>query len=223
MKGIVPVPVRTPLVEPGDDICAVVARCVAGLARNGDVIALSETAVAIAQNQTIRAEHIRPGRLAYALAQRAGPLATVSQPESLQLVIDRVGAWRVLLAASAHVIGTLTGRRGLFYALMGDAITAMDGYTGTMPPFERTIVLAPQDPDGVAISVTEYTGVDCAIVDANDLRRAKVLGASAAVRRDVVASALLSNPAGNSDEQTPIVILKWRGDGDNPLLEPAIT
>ncbi len=222
-RGIVAIPVRTPIVQPGDDLSAIVVRCVAGLARIGDVMAVSETAVAIAQNQAIRAEHIRPSKLAYALAQRAGPLATVNQPESLQLVIDRVGAWRVVAAAGAHVVGRLAGRRGVFYTMMGEAITAMDGYTGTMPPFERTIVFAPQDPNGFAQSVKERTGIDCAVADANDLQKAKVLGATAGVRTDVVAAALLSNPAGNGDEQTPIVVLKWRGEGANPLIQAAVS
>jgi hypothetical protein len=36
-----------------------------------------------------------------------------------------------------------------------------------------------------------------------------------------VESALLGNPAGNGDEQTPLVILAWRGAGANPLVRAA--
>jgi hypothetical protein len=36
-----------------------------------------------------------------------------------------------------------------------------------------------------------------------------------------VVAALLDNPHGNSDEQTPIVVFKWRGNGSNPLLHDA--
>ena len=61
------------------------------------------------------------------------------------------------------------------------------------------------------------TSVACAIVDANDLHKAKVLGASRGVDRAAVERALLDNPHGNGDEQTPIVVLKWRGGGANPL------
>ena len=61
------------------------------------------------------------------------------------------------------------------------------------------------------------TGVACAIVDANDLHKAKVLGASRGVDRAAVEQALLDNPHGNGDEQTPIVVLKWRAAGENPL------
>jgi hypothetical protein len=41
------------------------------------------------------------------------------------------------------------------------------------------------------------------------------------VNRDNVEMALLGNPAGNGDEQTPLVILAWRGEGANPLVRAA--
>ncbi len=219
--GIVAIPIRTRLVRAGDDLAELVAEAIAGTARSDDVIAVSETALAIAQGEFVVAEHVRPSRLAYALSRRAGALATVNQPESLQIVIDRVGARKVLLSAFRHVIGRLRGRRGVFYECMGDAITAIDGYTGTLPPYERAIVFAPREPDAFACEVRARTGVACAVVDANDLERAKVLGASPEVDREIVERALLGNPHGNGDEQTPIVVLKWRGAGRNPLVRSA--
>lgn len=219
--GLVAIPVRTPLVKAGDDLADIVERAVRGIARPGDVIAVSETAVAIAQGEFVPAEYVRPSRLAYALSRRAGALATINQPESLQLVIDDVGPWKVVYAAAMHVLGRLRGKRGVFYEIMGEAITAIDGYTGTLPPYERAIVLAPRKPDVFAQSVWERTGSGCVVVDANDLEKAKVLGASTAVSRAVVEAALLDNPHGNGDEQTPVVVLKWRGGGANPLFEVA--
>lgn len=218
--GIVAIPVRTRLVQPGEDLATLIQSSVAGIAQRGDVLAVSETAVAIAQRQAVPAEYVRPSRLALFLSRHAGAMATVSQPESVQIVIDNVGAAKVAYAAAMQVLGRLAGRRGMFYEILGEAIAAIDGYTGTMPPFERMIVFAPQNPDAFAQSVFERTGVACAVVDANDLSAAKVLGASAGVNRDRVAEALLSNPHGNGDEQTPIVVLKWRGGGTNPLIGP---
>lgn len=217
--GLRAIPVRTRLVRPGDLLDGLVCDAVRGIARPGDVIAVSETALAIAQGEFVVAEHVRPSRLAYVLCRYAGPLATMSQPESVQLVVERVGAGRVLYAAVAHLLGRCFGRRGVFYELMGEAIAAFDGYTGTMPPYERAIVLAPRDPSAFARTVRAKTGVECAVVDANDLDKAKVLGASDGVSTGGVEWALLDNPHGNSDEQTPIVVLKWRGDAANPLLE----
>jgi hypothetical protein len=208
---LVAIPVRSPLVRAGDDLAAIVADCVRGIARPGDVVAVAETAVAISQHRFVRASTVRPSRVAYALARRAGALATVNQPESLQLVIDNVGLPRVLFAAFAHIAGRLLRVRGLFYRVLGGAISEIDGYTGTLPPFDRTIVLGPKDPDGVARAIAAATGAHAVIVDANDLGIAKVLGASERVDRAATEAALRRNPHGNGDEQTPIVVLASRG------------
>ncbi len=216
--GLVAIPVRTRLIAPNDDLAALIGAAIAGIARPGDVIAIAETGVAIAQSRFIAAEAIRPSRLALVLARHADPMATVSQPESLQLVIDQVGTRKVLWAALAHVLGRLRGRRGAFYEILGEATAAIDGYTGTLAPYERAIVLGPAEPDRVATELAAALGVHVAIVDANDLRKAKALGASPQLDRAAVERALLSNPGGNGDEQTPIVILAWRGEGPNPLL-----
>jgi hypothetical protein len=219
--GLVAIPVRTRLIVKGDDLTAVLREALHGLARPGDVVAIAETAVAIAQGRFIGAETIRPSRLARVLARRAGALATINQPESLQLVIDQVGAWRVFGAAVLQVAGRAIGRRGVFYELLGEAIAAIDGYTGTLPPYERAIVLGPAEPDRVSAELAAALDLHIAIVDANDLRRAKALGASPLVVRGAVEKALLGNPAGNGDEQTPLVILAWRGAGANPLVRAA--
>ena len=216
--GLAAIPVRTPLVRTGDDLAALVAAAVRGITSPGAVVVVSETAVAIAQGRSVAAETIRPSKLAYLLAARAGALATINQPESLQLVIDDVGALRVIFAAIAQVFGRVIGRRGVFYEVLGESISAIDGYTGTLPPFDRTIVFGPERPNEAAQEIADRCGAACAIVDANDLGRVNVLGASARVARDVVDLALRDNPHGNGDEQTPVVILTWRGQGQNPLL-----
>jgi hypothetical protein len=220
-EGLVAIPVRTRLIVKGDDLAVLLREALHGLARPGDVVAIAETAVAVAQGRFIGAETIRPSRLARVLARRAGALATINQPESLQLVIDQVGAWRVFGAAVLQVAGRAIGRRGVFYELLGEAIAAIDGYTGTLPPYERAIVLGPAEPDRVSTELADALGLHIAIVDANDLRRAKALGASPRVVRDAVERALLGNPAGNGDEQTPLVIIAWRGEGANPLVRAA--
>ncbi|HEV2643488.1 MAG TPA: hypothetical protein VGT98_12305, partial [Candidatus Elarobacter sp.] len=96
----------------------------------------------------------------------------------------------------------------------------IDGYTGTLAPYERAIVLGPADPDGVSAELADALGVHVAIVDANDLRKAKALGASPHANREAVERALVGNPHGNGDEQTPVVVLAWRGTGPHPLVTP---
>jgi len=207
---IIALPVRTPLVRPGDDLPALCASCVTGIASGNDIVCVSETAVAIAQGRSIPAEAIRPSALARVLSERAGPYATVSQPESMQLVIEHVGAWKVLAAAAVGAAGRLIGRSGDFYRILGPAVAEIDGYTGTMPPFERHIVLGPLDPEGEAMKIAQACGAHAAIVDANDLEKVEILGASPGVDRAAVTECLRRNPHGNSDQQTPIVVLKHR-------------
>ena len=215
--GLMAIPVRTRLVGAGDDLLELVRAALVGIAKPGDVVAIAETAGAIAQRRFVPAEFVRPSRLAYALSRRAGALSTVNQPESLQIVIDQVGSWRVAYAAAAHVVGRLVGKRGMFYEILGEAIAAIDGYTGTLPPYERAIVFGPAEPDRVCAEFAEALDMGVAIVDANDLRKAKALGVSPNLIRERVETALLGNPHGNSDEQTPLVVLTWRGTGKNPL------
>jgi len=219
-QRIVALPVRTPLVRPGDDVALLAARCVRGIASNGDVVCVSETAVAIAQGRSIPAEAIRPTALARLLAERAGSYATMSQPESVQLVIESVGALKVLAAAAAGAAGRLIGRRGDFYRILGPAVAEIDGYTGTMPPYERHIVLGPHDPAGEAAKIAAACGCGAAVVDANDFGAVEILGASAGVALDLVRACLRANPHGNSDQQTPIVVLKYRAAPGSTLPNP---
>jgi hypothetical protein len=220
-RGIVALPVRTRLIERGDDIAGLVAAAVGGIARPGDVVAVAETAVAIAQGRLIPAETVRPGKLALFLAPRAGAASTVNQPESLQIVIDKVGAPKVVAAALLQVVGRFIGLRGAFYRVLGETIAEIDGYTGTLPPYETTIVLGPDAPDRIASEIAARIGTHALIVDANDLGIAKILGASPGVARANAEAVLRHNPHGNGDEQTPIVVLKWRGEGPSPLGRPA--
>ncbi|CAI5970438.1 unnamed protein product, partial [Closterium sp. NIES-64] len=51
-------------------------------------------------------------------------------------------------------------------------------------------------------------GCAVAVVDVNDLMKVKILAASAGVDHGRLTTALLPNPAGNADQQTPIVIVR---------------
>lgn len=221
-RRVLAIPIRTPLVRAGIDLPKLIDDCLAGMHAPDDIVCVSETIVAIAQGRSIPAESIRPSRLARVLAQQAGSYATMNQPESVQLVLENVGTLKVLAAAAAGAAGRLVGRRGDFYRVLGPAVAEIDGYTGTMPPFERHIVLGPKDPHIVAQTIAHVCGAHACVVDANDLGKAQVLGASLGVRTNLVRACLLGNPAGNSDQQTPIVLLKYRPERGAPARSPLL-
>jgi hypothetical protein len=216
------IPVRTPLVQSGDDLPAMVAGCVRGIASPDDVVCVSETTVAIAQGRSIAAEYVRPTFLARLLANNAGIYATVNQPESMQLVMDNAGSLKVLYASAAAAAGRLIGRHGDFYRILGSAVAEIDGYTGTMPPYERHIVFGPEKPQEAAMAIAQACGAHVTIVDVNDLGKVEILGASDGIELAAVSACLRENPHGNSDQQTPVVILKYRPAPDSPAHSPLV-
>jgi hypothetical protein len=68
--------------------------------------------------------------------------------------------------------------------------------------------LGPKIPNRWSIKFKKETGLAAAIVDANDLKAVKVLAATADVPPGFLEQALISNPAGNANEQTPVVLVR---------------
>jgi asparagine synthase (glutamine-hydrolysing) len=214
------VPLRTPLVVAGDDLQLLVDEALAGAATGvvaGDVVAISEKAVAVSQGRSFPVESVRAGALARVLSKGVGKSPAgigLGIPETMQLAIDEAGRGRILLAAAAGAVARLFGRHGTFYRVAGARVSAIDGPTaGTLPPYDRHAKLPPSDPDGVASSLAERLSkeaggpVHVAVVDAND-RGVVILGASESVDRDLVAWLFGDNPLGQGSERTPVALLR---------------
>jgi hypothetical protein len=126
----------------------------------------------------------------------------------MQVLVDNVGPTRVLLAFLGGVLGKFIGQSGMFYRLAGEQARLIDDVTGTIAPFDQFIVLGPDQPQKVVDQIQRETGLAAAIVDVNDLKAVKILALSAGIAPKVVEDALRSNPAGNGDEQTPVVLIR---------------
>jgi hypothetical protein len=85
-----------------------------------------------------------------------------------------------------------------------------------MPPHDHHVVFGPRAPAELAGELATELGCGVAIVDANPLSGAWVVGASAGVDAAWVEAALSDNPAGNEDERTPVVILRPQGAAAPP-------
>lgn len=204
----VPVPIRTELITPGTDLPSFVQRYIRDVADPGDVVALAESAVAIGQGRAIRPADVRPTCLARFLSRFPHPDGSLATPPAMQLAIQEVGAHRVLAGAAAALAGRVIGRRGWFYHVAGRALSQIDDIAGTLPPFDSFIVLGPTQPDQVAEAVHRVTGLHTAIVDVDDASHVDILAVTGGIDPEELFLALLANPQGNDDQQTPIVILK---------------
>ena len=204
-------PIRTHLITERDDLTEVVAYYTAGLAGPGDIAVLSESMVAIAQGRAVVYSEVRPGILARFLCrfpQKHGSLAT---PQAMQLAVNEAGHGRIILGAIAAGLGRILGRRGWFFCVAGRELAYIDDIAGTLPPYDRYIVMGPKDPSGLASAIKARIGADAIVADVNDIQKVDIIGYSGdlkALDMEAVEQALRDNPAGNDDQQTPIVVLK---------------
>jgi asparagine synthase (glutamine-hydrolysing) len=219
-------PVRTPRIEPGEDLDRIVTDSVLAVEggrlglQEGDIIAVSEKAVAVSQGRSFPVSSIRPTVLANVLSRLVskGPAGIgLGIPATMQLALDEAGTARILLATAAAGVTRLAGRHGTFYRVAGAQVSAIDGpTTGTLPPFDTHAKLPPSDPDGVAerlaLRLADEAGgpVHVAIVDAND-RGVVVLGGSRGLDRPLIAWLFGDNPLGQGAEQTPVALIRYVG------------
>ena len=64
-----------------------------------------------------------------------------------------------MAAALCALVGKILGIKGLFFRVAGHEVAQIDDSGGTMPPFERHIILGPKDPHRVAKRVWKQTGL----------------------------------------------------------------
>ncbi len=204
-------PVRTHVVQPGEDIVEVVRRYALPHIQPGDVLAISEKVVAICQRRAFPVDELHPRPLARWLSRfvtKTPHGIGIGSPVTMELALREAGVWRILLAAAVSAITKPLGIRGVFYRIAGRSVAAIDGPTPyTLPPYNRYASLAPKHPNRVAQQIADELGVPVAIVDANDLG-VEVLGASAGVDRALVVELFRDNPLGQGSQQTPLCILR---------------
>ncbi|MFU0783082.1 MAG: F420-0:Gamma-glutamyl ligase (F420 biosynthesis) [Thermoanaerobacterium thermosaccharolyticum] len=202
------IPIRTHIITKDDNIVDVVSKYTRNIAEEGDLIAIAESVVAITQGRAYLPEEIKVGLLARILCRFTGRNGSLTSPQAMQCAINEVGWLRILVASLISAIGKVFKKKGLFFKIAGRKVALIDDVAGTMAPYHRYIVLGPADPDLVCNEIKEKTGVDAVIIDANDLHCADCIGASKGVSKSYTEKLFLDNPSGNSEQQTPIVVIK---------------
>jgi F420-0:Gamma-glutamyl ligase len=213
------VPVRTPVLMPGDDIAAAIQTYAGSQLRPGDTVVLSESAVAIMQGRARDWRTIHPTRLARWLSTRVTKTSYgtgLRSPYAMQYAIELTGLPRILLAALVHLVGRLLGRKGWFYLVAGLDARMMDAeHTMGVREFYESCIPAPADPAGTVSALKAATGHDVAICDINDVMPAWCVASTLPrERRRLLERSFDDNPLGQRDEQTPIGI--WRQVSPRP-------
>ena len=207
------VPIRTPVLMPGDDMPTVIREHAGPFLKPGDTVVMSESAVAIMQGRARDWRTITPSRLARWMSARVikTPWGTgLRSPYAMQYAIELSGLWRILLALPAHLLGRVLGKKGWFYLVAGLNARMMDAeHTMGVKEFYECCIPAPADPPGTVKALKAATGYEMAICDINDINPAWCVATTLSKeRKRLLERSFDDNPLGQSDEQTPMGL--WR-------------
>ncbi|AZC13998.1 coenzyme F420-0:L-glutamate ligase [Microbacterium sp. ABRD28] len=208
------IPIRTRVVMPGDDLDAFVREYAASLVRPDDLLFVTEKIVAITQGRSYPLDEIQPRGLARFLSRyvtRTPHGIGLGMPETMEMALRECGTPRILLAAAVSAVTKVFGRKGDFYRIAGDKARAIDGPTsGTIPPYNKAVVLGPDRPREVARRLKDLLGgvPEVAVVDINDLG-GNILGSTVDKAREKQLVAILKdNPLGQGHQSTPLGIIR---------------
>jgi len=215
-------PLRSALITPGSDLIQAISDSLdlfqsGGVTlEDGDVLLISEKALAISQGRSFPIEDIPVSRAARLLSRYVSREPTgvgLAHPTTMQLAIDEAGAPRILLAAAAGAVTRPLGIHGVFYRVAGHGVNAIDGPSSlNLPPYDRWATKSPHDAQGAALRISaelrRRTGrrLAVAIIDANDM--AAEVFATVDVDAASVLAMVADNPLGQSDEQTPFGLVR---------------
>jgi F420-0:Gamma-glutamyl ligase len=205
--------IKTHFITGSDKIEDVVLRYALPRAQRGDIIVLCEKIVSIMQNRVVRKKDVRLGfsaRFLSKFAKKTPAGFSVGNPYKMQVAINLAGVLRIWLASVFGGIGKLIGLPGAFYVLAGHNISRIDGFYGeAFKTYNEIGILACKDGNEVCNDLKNKFNFSFAIADANDLGQ-NIVGFSPDLKkkRKIILSALKNNPAGQSSQQTPIIIIK---------------
>ena len=201
-------PIRTHLLTQLDDPIEIIKHYVVPHAQKGDIVTIGETPLALIQGRFRHPTNVKPGWVAQRICYFFMPTSSLATACGMQTLVDIVGPIRVLIAFLGGSTAKILGKPGMFYQFAGQQARLIDDVTGTLPPYDQFIVLGPENPQQVVEQIQQATGLGAAIVDVNDLKAVKILAATSKISHSLLEEALRSNPAGNADEQTPVVLIR---------------
>ena len=136
------------------------------------------------------------------------PTSSLATACGMQLLIDKIGVTRITLSLILGFLFKCIGIKGIFYRLTGFESSLIDDISGTVVPYDKSIVMGPIKTKLFCDKLSKQLEVEVAVVDVNDLGGVKILASSNKSVNNILKEILKVNPAGNSDEKTPIVLIR---------------
>ena len=121
-----------------------------------------------------------------------------------------MGLPRVLFASIIGGLTKLIGIKGVFYKIVGQEVSGLDGfYDGAWQEYRDIGIEIPENSNLVCNEIKNKLGMSTMIVDSNDfgqviLGKSKDIELSDKVLREVIRD----NPAGQGQQKTPIILIR---------------
>lgn len=205
--------IKTHFVNVGEDFFGIFEKYVLPHYTDGDIVFCSEKIVALCQKRVVRKKDMKLSFLARFLsgfASKPEGGIGVAEPYKMQFAINTVGALKVVYASVAGGICKLFGRKGVFYEIVGNEVSGLDGfYDKVWKEYGDVGILIPENPTGVCNDICNRFGAKMVIADANDWGQ-ELLGKcdSISVEDAMLLDIIKDNPAGQGKECTPFIIVR---------------
>tara|TARA_Y100001968_G_scaffold69693_1_gene60832 strand:+ start:12544 stop:13698 length:1155 start_codon:yes stop_codon:yes gene_type:complete len=207
-NGIKVLPIKTHILGRLDNPYDLLKNYSKSSIKHGDILTIGETPLAIMQGRYIFPSTLKTNIITRLLCKGFHPTSSLATACGMQSLINLVGPSRVIFAWLIAAFLKIFGIKGTFYRLAGSQARLIDDITGTTPPYDQTIVLGPINSNLFCERASRELGIDVAVVDVNDLGKVKVLASSQNCDEKILSQALISNPAGNANQHTPIVLVR---------------
>ncbi len=205
--------IKTRFIKQGENYIDIFKEYVSPIYQEGDIVSSSEKIIALCQNRVVTREEIKIGFWAKFLSKFASHPETgvgVGETIKMQYAIDTVGLFRVIWASFASAVTKLFGKKGVFYKIVGQEVSGLDGfYDHVWKEYGDIGIKIPENPSGVCNEIKEKLDINCMIVDANDLGQ-EVLGHSdnIGLTEEELKDLIRDNPSGQGKQLTPIILIR---------------
>ena len=210
-------PVKTSFIKTSDNLEEIVLKYVLPFVKEGDIIIICQKIISILQKRIVYKKNIRVGFFARFLSKFVKKTPTgfsVGNPLKMQVAINLAGLPRILFACFCGVVCKIFGIPGVFYRVAGHQISQIDGFYGeAYSQYADMGILGPKDCDEICDRLKERFDFSFAVADVNDLG-GNILGRSKDLkgREKLILRILKDNPAGQSNQQTPVIIIRKIND-----------
>ena len=201
-------PIRTHILGSLDDPIEILKSYMPLNCFSTDILTIGESPLAVMQGRYINYRNVNSTLISRLICKGFHPTSSLATASGMQTLINISGPTRVIISWLIGGIFKFFGVRGIFYRLAGEQARLIDDITGTTPPYDKCIVLGPKDTQNFCIKAAKKLNINVAVVDVNDLGRVKILSTNNVNNTEMIKRALKSNPAGNANQQTPIVLIR---------------